>query len=170
MEKIKLTPKEKKMLLEKNLGNNPFSFSIVIPTANRPTGRYYEDAEGFKLPEESIQDIEPYTKVFIGKGNREIINSLSDKSKSMLLWIIQELEAGKDYVYLPRKRYMEELQISSTTTVSNALSELTRYGFISFSTIKDIYWINPMFIFRGDRIRKYSYKFSFKNVKEQTQR
>lgn len=170
MEKIKLTPKEKKMLLEKSLGNNPFSFSIVIPTAKRPTGRYYEDAEGFKLPEESIQDIEPYTKVFIGKGNREIINSLSDKSKSMLLWIIQELEAGKDYVYLPRKRYMEELSISSTTTVSNALSELTRYGFISFSTIKDIYWINPMFIFRGDRIRKYSYKFSFKNVKEQTQR
>lgn len=170
MEKVKLTPKEKKMLLEKNLGNNPFSFSIVIPTAKRPTGRYYEDAEGFKLPEESIQDIEPYTKVFIGKGNREIINSLSDKSKSMLLWIIQELEAGKDYVYLPRKRYMEELSISSTTTVSNALSELTRYGFISFSTIKDIYWINPMFIFRGDRIRKYSYKFSFKNVKEQTQR
>ena len=171
MEKIKLTPKEKKIKLEKELGNNPFTFSINIniPTAKRPTGRYYEDSEGFKLPEESIQDIEPYTKVFIGRGNRDVINKLNDRCKSMLLWIMQELEAGRDYVYLPRKRYMEELDISSTTTVTNAFAELTRCSFITPSVIKDIYWINPMFIFRGDRIKKYCSKFSFKNVKEQPQ-
>lgn len=164
MEEVKLTVKEKRIALEKQLGGNPFY--VNIPVVKRPTGKYYEDIDGVKLPEEVLQDSEPYTKVFVGKLNREIVNKLPDRSKAMLLWIMQELEAGKDYVYVPRKRYMEELDISSTTTVTNAFAELTRCSFITPSVIKDIYWINPMFIFRGDRIKKYCSKFSFKNVKE----
>ncbi len=122
-EEKKLTPKEKRIALEKQLGGNPFY--VNIPVVKRPTGKYYEDMDGIKLPEEVLQDSEPYTKVFIGKLNRQIVNRLTDKSKAMLLWIIQELEAGRDYVYIPRKRYMEELEISSTTTVTNAFAELS---------------------------------------------
>jgi hypothetical protein len=159
MNNTRLTPKQKREILEKSLGNNPFSEDLVISVVRRPTGKFYEDQDGVKLPEESIQDIEPYTKVFISKDNRMIINNLSDKAKSMLLWLIQELESGKDYVFLPRKRYMEEMGISSITTVSNAISELTRYSFIAPSVVKNYYWVNPSFIFRGDRIRKYGFKF-----------
>jgi len=166
-EEKKLTPKEKRILLEKQIGGNPFY--VNIPVVKRPTGKYYEDMDGIKLPEEVLQDSEPYTKIFVGKLNREIINKLPDRSKSMLLWILQELEAGRDYVYIPRKRYMEELEISSTTTVTNALAELGRVSFITPTVVKDIYWINPMFIFRGDRVKKYSKTISFKNAKETPQ-
>ena len=156
---------------ETDLGTNPFAQNVQIPTRSFTGKEYFADEDGDKFPKEIIWDAGVCTKLYSSPENRVIVNNLSDKAKSLFLWVAFELEVGKDFVWINRTRYMSELNISSTTTISNAINELVRYGFLSHSSVKGVYWINPGFLFNGSRIKKYIKKesFSFKNVKEQSQ-
>lgn len=153
---------------DKELGNNPFAQQINIPTRSFTGKEYFTDEDGDKFPTEIVMDAGVCTKIYISAENRIIVNNLSDKARALFLWIAFELETGKDFVWINRTRYMSELNISSTTTVSNAINELVRYGFISHTPVKGVFWINPGFLFNGSRIKKYIKKdiLSFKNAKE----
>lgn len=148
---------------EKDLGENVFKDSFVIPVNERQFDKQYTlDKDGETLIP-VIQDVEatPITKVFVTPERRKIVNFLSPKAKSFFLWLMYELDAGKDYTWINKDRYMKELEITSVNTIKDAIKELHRYALISPTVIKDVYWINPDFFFRGDRIRKYP-----KNVKK----
>jgi hypothetical protein len=51
---------------------------------------------------------------------------------------------------------MQENKISSLNTYKDAIKELIKYGFVNSTTVQDVYWINPEFFFKGDRLKKYS--------------
>lgn len=140
---------------EKDLGKNPFASNVQIPTRSFTGKEYYPDKDGDILPKEIVWDAGECTKLYTTRDNRLTVNNLSDKAKSLFLWVAFELEVGKDYIWINRSRYMSELGISSTTTVSNAINELVRYGFLTYSSIKGIFWINPGFLFNGNRVKKY---------------
>jgi hypothetical protein len=65
-----------------------------------------------------------------------------------------EIDAGEDYLWINRERCLTENDIS-LNTYKKAIDELIKNGLITYTTVKDIYWINPNFFFHGDRVRKY---------------
>jgi len=82
-------------------------------------------------------------------------NSLSLRSKEMLLWIMGRLRSGDDIVVINRGRYMEELGITSLPTVRKAIKGLIDTGIIAKTNIRGVYYINAIYFFRGSRIRKW---------------
>ncbi len=141
---------------EEELGMNPFIQSLTVRVCDFKTGRIIEDEEGIKDYEYAEREYDPHTKIYTTSIDREIINKLSPKAKDLYLFLIYSLNTGKDYFWFNRQRYMEELQIKSNTTVCNALNELSRYCIIyNVISVKDVYWINPAFLFAGNRIKKY---------------
>ncbi len=50
---------------------------------------------------------------------------------------------------------MKEANITSINTYKKGLNDLIRYGVVSQTTIKDTFWINPEFFFKGSRTGKY---------------
>lgn len=140
----------------KKLGTNPFTQGLEVRANVLIFNKQYkEESDGTMLNATATVDSAAFTKVYVSKENRLILNKVSPRGKEMILWIIQSLTAGEDSIRIGRKRYMEENEIKSINTYKEAINELVRYGFIVNTINKDTYWINPVFMFRGDRLKKY---------------
>ena len=125
------------------LGIIPYVSSLTIPVVRKLFEKQYKkDDEGDLIPVQQEIEYTEFTKIYTNRERRIIINNLSDKAKSLYLWLIYEIESGKDYIWINKIRYMEELSIKSIDTFKNALIELIRYSLLSLTVIKDVYWIN----------------------------
>ena len=104
----------------------------------------------------SLVDTDKYTKVYTNPKYRKIIISLPSSSKTLYLWFIYVLISGQDYVYFNKKLFMQESSISSINTIKTALSGLIDNRIIAISSVKDYYYINPLYFYSGDRVKKYN--------------
>lgn len=152
-----MNPVKKPEYSDAILGVNPFTHNITIPCAYIPVKEYKDEGDGILINRDIKIEATPFTRFFTRAEDRKIVNLLSDKGKSLLLWLVYELEYGKDYLWINKDRYMEEAEVKSYTTYSNAVKELIRYGFLAHTVVKEVFWINPTFIFKGNRITKYAH-------------
>jgi hypothetical protein len=145
---------------------------------------YKKSGEWFEIPMEMINtktiidilkgiskieglDNTQFTKVYCSPENRKIRNAFSLRAKEMYLWLLDEIEYGKDYIWINKDRYMKEMNISSMNTYKDALNELIRYGHLTETITKGVYWINPEFFFKGNRVTKYPKKVRVQYSNEQ---
>jgi hypothetical protein len=97
-----------------------------------------------------------YTKVFDQTGVKALVSSLSIRAKELYLHILYSIESGEDILWIHRSRYMVTYKISSVNTYKDAVRNLAENGFIyPHVSLKDVYWINPHYFFKGDRANKY---------------
>lgn len=101
-----------------------------------------------------LLDDAPFTKVFTKAGLRLHINGLTPNAKSVYLWIMYEIDPNTDYLEINKKRYVTECN-SNYKLLSDGLKELIDAAIIIATTVNDVYWINPLLLFKGDRLRKY---------------
>lgn len=149
---------KKPKFTEKDLGFNPFINSLVIPVIEKHFKEQYKKSDDVLVP--VIQEVE-YTeiaKLYCSAERRKITNNLSLRAKELFLWIMYEIDHGKDFLWVNKKRYMEEVEITAIDTYKNAMKELIRYGFLGLTVIQDVFWINPDLFFKGNRITKYPNK------------
>lgn len=137
--------------------NNPLvgvDFKILI--RKLPSG-LIEDG-GVVVRNEVDVEQEHYTKLFHMSEMRKFVGGLKPSSKSLFLWLLYEVDCGKDYLWINKDRYMLENNVSSINTYKGAIKELSRYLFICPTSFKDVYFINPAIFFNGSRVNKYSDK------------
>ena len=140
---------------EEELGKNPYDVpSLVIPIRewHKHAGK---DKEGKDKFEDLTFEYKKFTKVYSVPENRKLIAKLSDKAKSLYLWIIQVVPEGQKYFWMNRDLYTEENDIKSNTTIVNAIKELVKAQIISKSGVTNYYWINPEFFFCGNRLKAF---------------
>lgn len=118
-------------------------------------GKHLQLVDGVLVPTEIEYERGRYSKVYLKPEHRKMVSMLSPGGKSLYLWIIYELDAGKDYLWVNRTRYMEENRLTSVNTYKKAMAELVRLTFLCPSMVKDVYWINPRLIFCGSRVNRY---------------
>ncbi len=68
----------------------------------------------------------------------------------ILLYCLRE---NKTHCFVDTTEFMEVYGISSRTTVWNSKKNLVNLGFISPTAYQGWYWINPKFMFKGDRLK-----------------
>ena len=139
---------------KERLGVNPFINNLLITVNQVAYENIYKEAGGLLLPMTFEMEASKFTKVFISSEKRILVSKLIPSAKVVLLWIIFEIDAGEDYLWINRERCLSENDIS-LNTYKKAIDDLVKNGLITFTTVKEIYWINPNFFFHGDRIRKY---------------
>ncbi len=155
---------------EVKLGKNPLTYGLRVKVNKLAfKNQYKKDKEGKYVSLEKEVEYTPICKLYILPDNRKEIALLSARAKELLMWIMYEVDAGKDYLWVNKVRYMDEMSISSYTTYSTAVNELMGGGFVSRANVKDVYWINPAFFFRGDRILKFKDKVVEANDKTDDQ-
>lgn len=140
---------------KKKLGINPFTVSLEIPlTKTKMKDSYVQDGE-FLMPKEIEYEATSSTKVYTDKILKEITCSLHPSTCKLYLWVIHSVYKQEDMIYINKETVMKDLKIKSINTLKKAIDELVRYGFITASREKDIWWINPMYFFKGNRVNKY---------------
>lgn len=139
------------------LGINPCTTSLIIPVNELEfKGQYKKDGDVFINASKEVEAT-PYAKIYITAERRKLVAGLSSSAKELYLWIMYEIDPSEDALWINKQRYMEENN-TSLNTYKKSVEELIRYAFIAYTIVKDVYWINPDFFFRGDRVNKYPTK------------
>ena len=147
---------------EDDLGNNTFSNKDRLVIMVKKGLKSVTDKNGKTHYQDHEYELDKYCRLYNSPDNRLEVGKLSSQAKELLLWILYELESGKDYVWINRARYMKESGIKSATTVSKAVCELNT-EFIMASKVREIYFVNPKYFFFGSRINKFRDNVSFKD-------
>jgi hypothetical protein len=99
-------------------------------------------------------EAEPLVRMYVKAEYRNAYAKLSGKAKILFGWIIYELDYGKDWLWINKKRYMKECDVS-LNTYKPAVNELCVSLFLAKSIYMDVYFINPRIFFSGSRPKKY---------------
>jgi hypothetical protein len=140
------------------IGINPFSHSLELKASQFKGEGYIGEPGSIRIPKRYNREQTPNCKIFITAELRKITMGLSNNSLRIYLWLVFHAEPERDYIKFNRSAYMKENAISSVNTVKTGLAELIRYQFIEKSNVKNVYWFNPLYFFRGDRLKKYPKK------------
>lgn len=147
---------KKPIFEEDDLGSNPFvntDFKVLVRSIT--DGSKYQMDDEVLVP--SVVDLEKddYVKLYIKPEYRKLVGMLSNSSRSLLLWCIYEVDSAKDYLWINKRRYMEEHSVKSVNTFKSAVKELVRLNIIAPTVQRNVFWINPRLFFHGSRINKY---------------
>ncbi len=156
---IKLIREELKKVM------NPFSQDLVIEVSTRldPEAKV-KDQFGCDVPAESQIEKAKSTKVYKSAVHRDRMMDCSATAQRMLWFIVYEIGDTDDWVELDPEWYKEVSKAGSRNMYKKGKDELVRYGYISRTEHKNIYWVNPVLMFAGNRIRKFPNKVVYDNV------
>lgn len=148
---------------------NPFSYTLQVEATKLIDSRTVVSTPGYgyvTIETETLIEHKSYTKLFYCSGCKDIIYNLSSQGKSLYLFVLYNLTAGRDWMQLNSQWYMTKNNIKSINTFKDAVKELCRYAFLSQSAdYNDVYWINPSLFFHGSRIKKYPSNVVVKNTR-----
>lgn len=152
--------KEKPEIDETTLGPNPYLnlFKVIVSSIKSDNKYKVHDAKSDEQVYELANfefEATPYCKVYIDADRRKLMSSLSARGKDLYLWLIYETKRGKEYLWINKKRYMEECRVSSLNTYKAALNELLMAGLLMRAIPTDTYWLSPHHFFNGNRITKF---------------
>jgi len=136
---------------------NPFTTTLHIKVIKKT------DLDNAQI---SYWEVFPYTKLFVSASLRKAIAQLTPKATHLLIWMMMDIGTGEDIIYFKKQRYMEESG-TSAPTLRTAIKELISKGFLSFTVVKDAYYINPEVFFKGSRPKKYPNKLKVINDEEE---
>ena len=146
----------KPKLNDADFRNNPLvgpDFKVLV---RKQTVGLRVDVDGMTVLNEVDMEQERFTKLYHVSEMRKFVSALRPCSKSLFLWLLYEIEPGKDYLWINKARYMEENNVKSHNTFNTAIRELNRYLFTCPTGVKGVYFINQMIFFNGSRVRKYA--------------
>jgi hypothetical protein len=161
---------------------NPFvNDNFVVPVTKETIniGLFKKDKDGNEVSAEKeiYREHQKFVKIYTNltydeeneDGERILLNkfeapsirkdraAMSSRAIHLLDWIAQKLDYGKDYVFFDKNVYLSESSIA-LNTYKAALQEIIDNGFIAYASVKNMYWINPFYMFKGDRVEKYESK------------
>lgn len=145
---------KKKDIIEEDLGMNPFVVPLNIKVRKISKKEYDENG----VPKFGAYDLEmaESTRFYLSPEVRDLLRNMPGSSAVLLLWIMQKLENGKDYIWIKRSNCMDELGISSANTYKAGIKALCDRRFIAaIYMMPDIYFINPQLFFNGNRAKKF---------------
>lgn len=138
---------------DKPLIINPFLLEHSISVVTHVSGNKSGDEENgtfiFKKPYNT--DREQVTKIFRSKELEDLTFSLSPRGAKLLFYIIFHLRGLSDTIEIPQTKFTELTGLKKDS-FNLARLELTQKGVIrKKSGSKSMYWVNPSYIFSGNR-------------------
>lgn len=144
---------------------NPFSQELVVEIDIRlsPTAKIMDPVYG-EIPASTDLEKAKSTKVYKTAELRNRCMNLSATAQRMLWFIVYEIEGSDDWIELDPEWYKEVSMAGSRNMYKKAKDELERYGYISPTRYKNIWWVNPALVYGGNRIKKFEDKVVIKNT------
>ncbi len=145
---------------------NPFSQELYIEaTVRLDSEAKVTDEQGNEIPASSTIEKALTTKVYKTAATRQQAMNLSATALKMFVLIQYELQTNCDWIDLSPNWYAEVGgKGSSRNSHKKGVDELMRYGYITPTKFKNVYWVNPRLIFAGNRVEKYPNNVVVKNV------
>jgi len=135
---------------------NPFTQELVIAVNVRldPDAKI-KDGYGGEVPASNLIERDKSAKVYQSAANRDRAMNLSATAMRMFVFIMYELDGTDDWIMLDPDWYKDASGAGSRNMYKKAKDELVRYGYISRTEHRNVYWVNPALVFAGNRVSKF---------------
>jgi len=140
---------------EGTLSVNPFTYSLSIRVTKSTSLGKYKLSDSILLNDVYYYDRQQSTRLYHSRDNEEVISLLSPTSLRLFYFIANRMVKQRDWVQINREYFMSKYGVKSVNSFKDALKELQRYLVIVGTHYDTVYWVNPSFMFNGDRIKKY---------------
>jgi hypothetical protein len=143
---------------ESTLSVNPFTYSLSIRVSRGTSlSKYKFDSGGDRIMINDVfyYDRQQSTRLYHSRDNEEVISMLSPTSLRLFYFIANRMVKQRDWVQINKEYFMSKYGVKSINSFKDALKELQRYLVIVGTHYDTVYWVNPSFMFNGDRIKKY---------------
>ena len=153
-----------------NALNNPFLSDFTIKAksfevAGQET-RGGDGDESFIMSDTALYESDSFVKVYCSPDRRMHLATLSPRGHHLLNWIGQKIGHGVDLIWINRHAYMEESDIKRSETYISAVADLVEHKILNRASFSvDVYWINPFFFFKGNRLKKYATHLKREDIK-----
>lgn len=136
---------------------NPFIDDTFTIQVNILTDeKTYQTVNGIMQPKQYKFEKQLSSKVFRSAKNRNTIAELKASAQRLWLWITYEVAPSTAEFELNIKTYQKHNpKNSSINTIKDAIKDLTDKKLIKPSDRKNIYFINPVYLFSGNRVKSY---------------
>lgn len=128
--------------MKKTTENNPFRNALAIEVrellVKAPARTYFTE-------------VQASTAIYIDDSSLKIVRELPSASKDMLFYMMRYLGVNKETIKLNTEVYCERMGVTEKT-FRTARQGLVNIVLIKKKDRKDIYFINPAFLFKGRRI------------------
>ena len=160
------TKKYQELKLSKHLMDNPLTKGFIISVSIlNDKNNYIKDPNELAAlynPKQYQLERQINTKIYKSKITKNAVLQLNSNAKNLFLWIVFEIQPKTDYIHINKADTSKELNISIKTlerAIKELCNKITIFGvntqIIQMSKEIDVYFINPAFIFSGDRKKKY---------------
>lgn len=163
------TKKYQELKLSKHLKDNPLTKGFIISVSIlNDKNNYIKDPnelDALYNPKQYQLERQINTKIYKSKITKNAVLQLNSNAKNLFLWIMFEIQPKTDYIHINKADTSKELNISVKTlerAIKSLCSKINVYDvniqILQISKEIDVYFINPAFIFSGDRKKKYPEK------------
>jgi len=163
------TKKYQELKLSKHLKDNPLTKGFIISVSIlNDKNNYIKDPNELGAlynPKQYQFERQINSKIYRSKFTKKAVLQLNSNAKNLFLWIMFEIQPKTDYIHINKADTSKELNISVKTlerAIKSLCSKINVYDvniqILQISKEIDVYFINPAFIFSGDRKKKYPEK------------
>jgi len=160
------TKKYQELKLSKHLKDNPLLKGFFISVSiMKDKNNYVKDPNELGAlynPKQYQLERQINTKIYRSKVTKKAVLQLNSNAKNLFLWIMFEIQPKTDYIHINKNEVSKELNISVKTlerAIKSLCSKINVYDvniqILQISKEIDVYFINPAFIFSGNRLNKY---------------
>lgn len=151
---IHIFVKNLRLMAKNKEETNPFIYALEIEARwiliQGGKTKSEEPASSKQRYEVALIDVENrcsvYTDVLLGW-----FKDLSTSAKDMVLWIAMKLPTTQDYLQIVEEDYSKEMECSRATFFASK-TQITNKLIIPRTCRKNTYWVNPAYLYKGDRI------------------
>lgn len=143
------------------IGINPFIINELIKVRSFKKRKDMELSSDDKnqtlnasIEEKILIEYKTSTKIYHDTDYRNIILRLNGNALKLFLFISYQLEVNEDYLWINNSLFMKSTTLSKKDYLK-AVDDLIRYGIITYTKYSEVYFINPLIFFSGDRLKKY---------------
>lgn len=140
---------------ENTLLVSPYAGTVKFDVTRFTNYKQFKKDEDILLPVEYFADKQEHTKMYRSLNNSQMLMFLSYRALQLFIWVTLHIQKDKDWVQINEQLFCKRASISTGKTYKAALSELLRYQLLIPTHYKTVYWVNPEYIFNGDRLKKY---------------
>jgi len=138
---------------------NPLLKGLKIPVQRRTKYRSgvlpgSDGQRSVRMMSDARVDIMPYVKLF--RPGIDVIPKMSEPGRKVFTLLLASMLPHKDQVCMTYADFVAVTGIKSASTMSKGLQNLAALGMIAPTEHRGIYFINPMMLFSGNRLKLFS--------------
>jgi len=151
---------------ESTLTDSPYVRKVKINATSYTNYKQFRRSDGIMLYSEYLIEDNLSCKLYRSSDVNTIVMSLNYRALQMFNWIALHIPKDRGWIMINEAYFCKRAGITTSKTYNKALTELLEHKIIRHTHYKTVYWVNPHYLFNGNRMVKYPDNLSVKKYEK----